>query len=48
MNTGQNRVIIDSGQILYSALSGNKVLDESGNPTKENGKFVYTQKNGKK
>lgn len=37
-------LIIDSGSMLYSATNGNKVLDESGNPIKENNKFVYTDK----
>jgi len=37
-------LIIDSGSMLYSATNGNKVLDESGNPIKENNKFVYIDK----
>ena len=37
-------LIIDSGSMLYSATSGIKVLDESGNPIKKDDKFVYTEK----
>lgn len=43
-NMQEVRVIIDSGSMLYSATNGNKVLDESGNPIRENNKFVYTDK----
>lgn len=36
--------IIDGDFILYTATCGNKVLDNEGNPIRENNKFVYTDK----
>jgi hypothetical protein len=36
--------IIDADFLFYICLQGNKVLDELGEPIKENGKFVYTEK----
>ena len=38
------KAIIDGDNILFYATMGNKVLDENGEPIKENGKFVYTDK----
>lgn len=36
--------IIDMDSVMFSIGNGNKVLDESGEPIKEDGKFVYTPK----
>lgn len=45
MNEGQNRVIIDSGQIIYNCINGNKILDEAGNPVRDSGgRLTYTDK----
>jgi len=37
-------LIIDGDFILYYATTGNKVLDNNGEPLRENNKFVYTDK----
>ena len=34
--------IIDADFLLYTATMGNKVLDEQGNPVRQDNKFVYT------
>ena len=39
-----NTAIIDADHILYTFTGGIKVLDEFGEPVKENGKFVYLPK----
>jgi 5'-3' exonuclease len=39
-----NTAIIDSDHMLYTFTGGIKVLDEFGEPVKENGKFVYLPK----
>lgn len=36
--------IIDADHIFFIALTGEKVLDESGEPIKQDGKFVYRQR----
>lgn len=36
--------IIDLDSVAYSAFNPNKVLDENGNPLRENNKFVYKDK----
>jgi hypothetical protein len=38
------KAIIDGDNILFYATMGNKVLDENGEPKKEDGKFVYVDK----
>lgn len=37
-------LLLDGDFLLYYATMGNKVLDEQGNPVREDNKFVYTNK----
>ncbi len=39
-----NYAVIDSGSLIYSAVNPNKVLDDTGNPVKVDGKFQYYDK----
>lgn len=43
-NSNLKIAIIDLDSVLFSIGNGNKVLDEQGEPVKEDGKFVYTEK----
>lgn len=44
MTMQQKLLLFDADFLLYYATMGNKVLDEQGNPVKENNRFVYTDK----
>jgi 5'-3' exonuclease len=43
-NMAEVKVLIDSGGLIYSSTMGTKVLDEVGNPIREDNKFVYKDK----
>lgn len=43
-NKYMSTAVIDADYIIWIACNPNKVLDEQGNPTKKDGKFVYTDK----